>query len=165
MNPKKLTDKTWKECVNSMPIFGIDMLIYLQDNGILMGRRINEPAKGKFFVPGGRVYKNEKRVDAFHRILLSETGLKFDFNESKSIGLYEHFYDTNKWDSKDCETHYVIEARLLELKRDDENIRINLKSQHSDMKWISIKDIISKDIHEYSKLYLEKVKEIFSLNQ
>ena len=29
-----------------------------------MGIRINNPAKGKLFVPGGRVYKNEKIVDA-----------------------------------------------------------------------------------------------------
>ena len=47
-----------------MPIFGIDMVVFSRTFGVLMGSRINNPAKGKLFVPGGRVYKNEKIVDA-----------------------------------------------------------------------------------------------------
>ncbi len=47
-----------------MLIFGIYMVVFSRTFGVLMGIRINNPAKGKLFVPGGRVYKNEKIVDA-----------------------------------------------------------------------------------------------------
>ena len=87
MNTKKLSEEIWRTCVDSMPIFGIDMIIFSRKFGVLMGRRINNPAKGNLFVPGGRVYKNERIIDAFNRILKSETGLTFSFNKSTSIGL------------------------------------------------------------------------------
>ena len=67
MFTEKLSEETWRTCVNSIPIFGIDMIIFSQKYGVLMGNRINNPAKGNLFVPGGRVYKNERIIDAFNR--------------------------------------------------------------------------------------------------
>ncbi len=115
MVTKKLSEETWRTCVNSIPIFGIDMIIFSPKLGVLMGSRLNNPAKGKLFVPGGRVYKNERMIDAFNRILLSETGLIFPFNKSSSMGLYEHFYNVTSWSTSQCSTHYIIEARLIEI--------------------------------------------------
>jgi colanic acid biosynthesis protein WcaH len=40
-----------------------------------MGWRGNDPARGTWFVPGGRIRKNEKIADAFERIIRTETGL------------------------------------------------------------------------------------------
>jgi colanic acid biosynthesis protein WcaH len=40
-----------------------------------MGWRENEPAKRTWFVPGGRIRKDEKIADAFERIIRTETGL------------------------------------------------------------------------------------------
>tara|TARA_B100000579_G_scaffold425611_1_gene431578 strand:+ start:1081 stop:1275 length:195 start_codon:yes stop_codon:yes gene_type:complete len=59
-----LPENIWSICVDSMLIFGIYMVVFSRTFGVLMGIRINNPAKGKLFVPGGRVYKNEKIVDA-----------------------------------------------------------------------------------------------------
>ncbi len=160
MKAKKLSEENWRLCVDSMPIYGIDMIIYSEGNGILMGRRINEPALGKFFVPGGRVYKGETRINAFNRILLTETGLNYDLKESKMIGIYEHFYTTNRWSDKEINTHYIIEARFIYLKKNHNILDINLNAQHSNINWIDLKNINQKDIHEYSNLYLTKVKEI-----
>ena len=125
-----------------------------------MGRRINNPAKDKFFVPGGRVYKNESIIDAFNRILLSETGLTFSFNKTTSIGLYEHFYNVTYWSTSECSTHYIIEARLIEVDAENIKLNINLNEQHSGFEWISIKDTQSNSIHSYSKIYLNKVKDL-----
>tara|TARA_Y100000766_G_C18829410_1_gene567266 strand:- start:428 stop:877 length:450 start_codon:yes stop_codon:yes gene_type:complete len=143
-----------------MPIFGIDMIIFSREKGILMGHRINNPAKGKLFVPGGRVYKNERISEAFHRILLGETGLTYSFEETTSLGLYEHFYDVTSWSTNKCCTHYIIEARLIEIDTENIKIKINLTDQHSSVEWISLEDIASKDIHYYSKLYINRIKEI-----
>ena len=162
MQTKKLSEESWRLCVDSMPIYGIDMIIYLKGNGILMGRRVNEPAQGKFFVPGGRVYKGETRINAFNRILRTETGLNYDFDDTKMIGIYEHFYNSNRWEEKDIKTHYIIEARLIYLKNTNHIPNINLQAQHSDMIWVDLNNINKNKTHKYSDLYLNKVKEIIN---
>ena len=158
MTIKRLPENIWRTCVDSMPIFGIDLIIYFNKLGILMGRRINNPAKGKLFVPGGRVYKDESRKDAFERILINETGLNIKFESSSSIGLFEHFYDVNYWDTQNSNTHYIIEARLIKLETVDE--QINMSKQHSNIEWINPYKMKSNDIHYYSNLYLNKMREI-----
>ena len=157
---KKLPEEIWRTCVDSIPIFGIDLIIFSRKYGVLMGRRINNPAKGKLFVPGGRVYKNERIIDAFNRILLSETGLTFSFNKSTSMGLYEHFYNVTSWSTSECSTHYIIEARLIEVKMENIKLKINLNEQHSNFKWISLEDMSSNYIHSYSKIYLNKIRDL-----
>ena len=143
-----------------MPIFGIDMIIFSKKHGVLMGRRINNPAQGKLFVPGGRIYKNERIIDAFNRILISETGLTFSFNKTTSLGLYEHFYNVTSWSTSECSTHYIIEARLIEIDPEDIEIKIDLNEQHSSFEWISLEDMQSNAIHPYSKIYLNKIKDL-----
>ena len=160
MITEKLSEEIWRTCVDSIPIFGIDMIIFSRKNGVLMGRRINNPAKGKLFVPGGRVYKNERIRDAFNRILLNETGLTFPFNKTTSMGLYEHFYNVTSWSTSECSTHYIIEARLIEIEPENIKLKINLNEQHSNFEWISIEDIQSNTIHSYSKIYLNKIKDL-----
>ena len=51
-------DEIFKTLVNSAPLISIDILLKHNDK-ILLGRRINRPAKNYFFSPGGRIYKNE----------------------------------------------------------------------------------------------------------
>ncbi|WP_269611122.1 NUDIX domain-containing protein [Prochlorococcus marinus] len=160
MITEKLSEEIWRTCVDSIPIFGIDMIIFSQKYGVLMGRRINNPAKGKLFVPGGRVYKNERIIDAFNRILISETGLIFSFNKTTSLGLYEHFYNVTSWSTSECSTHYIIEARLIEIEPENIKQKINLNEQHSNFEWISLEDIQSNTIHSYSKMYLNKIKDL-----
>jgi len=160
MSYKKLSEDKWRSCVNSMPIFGIDMIIFSRENGVLMGKRINNPAKDKFFVPGGRVYKNEKMKDAFNRILRSETGLTFPFEKTTSMGLYEHFYNVTSWSTIDCSTHYIIEARLIEVQPEKIKLKINFDLQHTNCEWIPLEDYASKDIHYYSEMYINKIKNL-----
>ncbi len=162
MFTERLSDDIWRTCVDSMPIFGIDMVIFSRIYGVLMGRRINNPAKGKLFVPGGRVYKNERIKDAFNRILLSETGFTFSFEKSTSMGLYEHFYNVTNWSTIECSTHYIIEGRLIEVDPENIKLKINLNEQHSNFEWISLEDMQSNAIHSYSKTYLNKIKDLKS---
>ena len=165
MITEKLPEEIWRTCVDSIPIFGIDMIIFSRKYGVLMGRRIHNPAKEKLFVPGGRVYKNERIIDAFNRILLSETGLTFSFDKTTAIGLYEHFYNVTSWSTSKSSTHYIIEARLIEIDLDNIKQKINLNEQHSSLEWISLEDMQSNSIHSYSKIYLNKIKEIKDLKE
>ena len=64
----EISEEQWKSYVKSCPIYAIDIVLFNEDKGIIVGQRINNPAKDKYFVPGGRVYKNETRKNAFKRI-------------------------------------------------------------------------------------------------
>ena len=61
---KILSKDLWKNIVMHMPIPAKDLLFYSDKKGLLMGKRINKPAKDYYFVPGGRVFKNENRNDS-----------------------------------------------------------------------------------------------------
>ncbi|WP_338091415.1 NUDIX domain-containing protein [Sodalis ligni] len=51
----------------------IDLII--EDVGeYLLGYRTNRPASGSWFVPGGRILKDENLETAFKRIISTETG-------------------------------------------------------------------------------------------
>jgi colanic acid biosynthesis protein WcaH len=44
----------WETIVASVPIISVDLVVS-RDGGVVLGRRTNEPAKGDWVVPGGRV--------------------------------------------------------------------------------------------------------------
>ena len=83
--------------IKNTPLVSIDLCI-LKGREILLGKRINAPAKDFFFVPGGRIYKSEFMKTAFERILKTELGfaLKNDhYKFAKNIGCFEHLYEDN----------------------------------------------------------------------
>jgi colanic acid biosynthesis protein WcaH len=74
----------------------LDLLIFNDSGKVLLGLRQNRPAKGYWFVPGGRVFKNETLSHAFTRILANETGLsEIDIKNVCFHGIYEHFHEDN----------------------------------------------------------------------
>jgi colanic acid biosynthesis protein WcaH len=81
----------WQTIVANVPIVSVDLFVRY-DGGLLFGKRANEPAKGWWFPPGGRVHKGETRMDAVHRVADKELGLTVELVES--LGAFEHIYDT-----------------------------------------------------------------------
>ena len=154
----KLPNNLWKAVVSNAPIFAIDLLCVSQNENdqpsILLGLRNNNPAKNSFFVPGGRIFKNETRSEAFHRITSSELSTPLNLFDSSFYGIYEHFY-SNSFFSDHITSHYIVETRLIY------NIScINIKTdcQHSEFTWISRDQYLSNDIpaniHKYTHDYL-----------
>jgi len=70
----RLTDSQLINVIDKTPLVSIDLIIRDPVGNLLMGLRTNEPAKGEWFVPGGRILKNEKVEDAFTRITKKELG-------------------------------------------------------------------------------------------
>lgn len=68
---------------------------------MLFGYRNNRPAKGSWFVPGGRIMQ-----DAFKRISHGEIGIESELCNSYCLGPYEHFCEDNISSDK-FSTHYV----------------------------------------------------------
>jgi 8-oxo-dGTP diphosphatase len=59
--------------------------IVIKDNKILLGRRRDEPDRGKWAIPGGKLELNETLEEGLKREMLEETGLIVDVNELAGI--------------------------------------------------------------------------------
>jgi colanic acid biosynthesis protein WcaH len=144
-----LSNSEFKEIVRNTPLVSIDLVIADPSGAILMGWRENEPAKGTWFVPGGRIRKSEKIADAFERIVKTETGLAKTVSDSRFGGVYEHLYPTNQFGDASFGTHYCVLAYIL---RVSERPSIAIDSQHSMMDWLTPR---SANIHPYSLAYFD----------
>ena len=112
---------------------------------------MNEPARGEYFVPGGVIRKNEKIRDAFTRILNAEIGFRASLNDATFLGVFEHFYETNRFGNPDYGTHYVVLAYELKL---DRRPAVEPDPQHSELRWMSEAEIfLATNVHRNSKAY------------
>src|SRR4029077_20632148 len=94
--------------VRLAPLIAIDLIIRNARDEVLLGLRNNEPAKDCYFVPGGIILKNEQLAEAFARLLKNETGYSARFDAARLIGVFEHFYETNRSGYVAYGTHYVL---------------------------------------------------------
>jgi colanic acid biosynthesis protein WcaH len=145
-----LSDETFKSIIQHTPLISIDLIVRNEQGEVLLGKRVNAPAKGYWFVPGGRVQKNETLDDAFVRLVKEELGIESGINraDAKFLGVFEHFYDDCVFGSG-VGTHYIVLAYTFSLT----NIKkIYSFTQHHEFKWID-NSITDENLHKYSKLY------------
>lgn len=148
---KLIPMEQFKTVVEYTPLISIDLITMFEDK-VLLGKRVNKPAKGFYFTTGGIVRKNESFLNAQKRIAKEELGIKLT-QETKFIGVFEHFYDDSIFD--DISTHYVNHGYLLELDSEPKNIP---KDQHSEYKWFSIDELLnSNEVHKYVKNYFKNL--------
>ncbi|MEA1989596.1 MAG: GDP-mannose mannosyl hydrolase [Pseudomonadota bacterium] len=147
--------KNFKQVVQNAPLFAIDLVVINDKSQILVGERLNAPAKGSWFVPGGRVYKNESLEKAFKRISKAELGAQIERHQAWLLGLYDHFYD-DSFISSDISTHYINATHVLKLSSEQLNLP---QEQHSHYQWISIDLLnVNNDVHKYSKIFFPELK-------
>jgi colanic acid biosynthesis protein WcaH len=103
--------------VRHAPLVSIDIIIKDHEQNVLIGLRVNEPARGTYFVPGGIIRKNETIRDGFTRILNAEVGLQKSLDGAKFLDVFEHFYETNRFEEPTYGTHYVVIAYELTLRQ------------------------------------------------
>ncbi len=151
MHSTKLTDDEFIEIISKTPLVSIDLVITNAEDKILMGRRLNEPAQGKWFVPGGRIRKGECLDEAFERVSLDELGQKICLSKARLLGLFTHKYKTNYKCIEGVSTHYVVLAYEI-LLTGKVDIDIISSKQHSELLWLGRDDLVS-DVHPYSSEY------------
>lgn len=145
-----LSADDFRVVVDSTPLISIDLVVKSPDGRVLLGKRLNKPAKDFWFVPGGRVLKNERLADAFSRLTDAELGVEIAIQDARYIGLYEHFYDDSAL-SDTVSTHYVVNAFVITL---SEPVMALPVEQHSDYRWLSEDELLSADdVHNHSKWY------------
>ena len=145
-----LDKEVFADVVRNTPLVSIDLIVRNSSGKYLLGMRNNEPARHYWFVPGGRVNKNEKLDDAFVRITEKELGKSFQRNDASFKGVYQHMYSTNFSQQGDFGTHYVVLAHVLDI---GDYTPVS-DDQHDEYRWMSAEDILGDDkVHDYTKDY------------
>lgn len=146
----RLALNTFKIVVESTPLVSIDLVVRNKQGNVLLGERTNRPAQGYWFVPGGRILKDETFEQAFERLTKIELGTELTLSEAKFIGPYEHHYDDN-FSGTGFSTHYVVLGYEVTLNIDTGDLP---KEQHGAYKWWNVDELLaSKWVHQNTKDY------------
>lgn len=144
---------TFETIIASTPLISIDLIVKNEQGQVLLGKRNNQPAKGFWFVPGGRVLKDEPLEQAYNRLLMDELGIRQ--TEAKFLGVYQHFYDES-FISENISTHYIVLAYEV-MFTSNEFFELLPKEQHSDYQWFSVENLTNEiNIHEHTKWYFQE---------
>ncbi len=147
----ELSDEEFSEVIKNTPLVSIDLIVKNDRGEILLGRRKNDPAKGCWFVPGGRICKNETLSQAFNRIAKNELNLDISINNAKLLGPFDHIYSENKFNKTKFGTHYVALGYEVSI---DTKLQFLEDSQHVNFEWFNVENLINdKDVHENTKKY------------
>lgn len=138
-----IPDEEWATIVENVPIVSVDLVVECPE-GIVLGKRANEPAKGEWFVPGGRVRKGERLEETVHRIAQEE--LNIDIEIQESLGTFQHFYETSEVGR---EKHYVAHGFHVWTETAD----FDLDEQHAD---VDVFEIVPSNLHKYVQMYLDE---------
>jgi len=154
--PEKLKKDELVQVVKLAPLVSIDLIIENSKGQALLGMRKNEPARGFWFVPGGRILKNERIQYAFERVAKDELGLKISYDKAECVGVFEHIYKTNFAKKTGFGTHYVVLAHRLKL---DCDFNIISDNQHSEFVWFNKQQILkNKKVHANTRAYFKQEK-------
>jgi colanic acid biosynthesis protein WcaH len=138
----RLTDSELLEVVERTPLVSIDLVVRDDRSRILLGPRRNEPAKETWFVPGGRIVKDEDLDQAFARITEAELGMPRMRSTARLLGTFSHRYNRNFLNREGVATHYVVLAYELHALRGLTGLPAK---QHTDYRWWSAVEAAESD--------------------
>jgi len=144
-----LDDERFLNVIDATPLVSVDLVVRNERGQVLLGKRINKPAQGFWFVPGGRIRKNEPVTEAIRRISSSELGTSIE--EVELLGVFDHIYPGNFLDREGINTHYVslgYGCRLSDL------ADLTVDSQHTELRWWGVPALLNSDeVHGNTKAY------------
>lgn len=152
---KMLNEDEFINVVKNAPLVSLDLVIRSEDNELLMGMRVNEPAAGFWFVPGGRIRKDESIEDAFLRITGAELGKSYSIEYARLLGAFTHKYPTNFAHIAGISTHYVVLAYELQVGVDMEQLPME---QHNEYRWLGNNSDLAK-VHPNAQAYFSCVEQ------
>lgn len=151
-----LPRETFLTIVQHTPLVSIDLICRNPAGEVLLGWRHNRPARGSWFVPGGRIRKDERVAEALQRILQAELGLRCGPLQAVTFQrAWEHLYDDNFAEAPGFGTHYVVLS--YELLLDAQQARAVLPdAQHGELRWFTVERLLADAaVHPNSKAYFD----------
>ena len=136
--------------MQNTPLVSIDLCLVFNKK-ILLGKRCNDPLKGFWFTPGGRIHKNENWQNALLRVANFELGLKdLRVKDFVLMGVWDHMYSNSAFD-ENVSTHYVNLPHYKKFRSEPE---IVFDDQHSEIGWFNLLKVSDdKNFHCYVRNY------------
>ncbi len=135
---KWISQTLYNQILENMPIACVDIAIVAQGT-VLLVKRGDAPARGEWWVPGGRVVKGEKMRDTASRKAQEEVGI------ACLVGPIVHTDETIFPDGP-----FDIPVRSINscffMYPTDKDFRPKLDTHHQDFKWV---DHIPDGLHPY----------------
>ena len=145
-----LSQEDFATVVRSTPLISIDLIVENARGEFLLGKRTNRPAQGYWFVPGGRVQKDEPLAQAFERLTQAELGVRLPLTAGEFYGVWQHFYDDN-FSGSDFSTHYIVLGFRLKLNQADLALP---DAQHEAYRWLTPEVLLAdENVHDNSRAY------------
>jgi colanic acid biosynthesis protein WcaH len=158
-----LSPEDYINVIENTQLVSIDLIIRSAEDSskILVGKRKHKPAKGYWFVPGSRLYKNERWESGVERLSQQELGYLVKSTDTTLMDINDHIYKDNFLGRKDdkgvmINTHYLCIG--LETTLDPNSVDILVFSdQHSDICWMNVSELLERDdVHQYTKEHFLK---------
>lgn len=152
MGPERLSVEDFRRIVRDAPLVAMDVIVDDGGGRVLVGWRSNAPARGCWFVPGGRIRKGERLADAFRRITRDELGCEVPLDEARALGAFEHLYDENPFGEEGFGTHYVVLGYAL--RRAPDALALPT-GQHARYRWMTAEELlVDPDVHANTRAYV-----------
>jgi colanic acid biosynthesis protein WcaH len=145
-----LATADFRELVKNGLLLAVDLILTDAEGRVLMGKRQNAPARGFWFVPGGRIFKNETLAQAIQRVSSTELSVAIAPAAVTVRGLFLHHYPDNVFGDPGFDTCYWVIACQAALP--EEGFRPD--SQHEDLRlWDPQSLLADPTVHRYTKNY------------
>jgi len=144
----------YKKIIQSMPIPCVDIIVGDKLDNVLLLKRTNEPVKGYWWFPGGRVLFNEKREDAVARIAKQECNI--NALPQVEMGTYDLILPSSQ---KPSVSHAITTLYYLQV--DNLNtIEIMVDMQSEGFKIKHREEWLKLALHEFVRNGLNELKKI-----
>lgn len=142
---KKIPEKIYREIRRFVPVICVDVVI-TDGKKLLLAKRTNQPERNKWWIPGGRILKNETLKNAAVRLLREEIGLKGKI--VRFLGFEELFHSPGYFPGANA--HNIVFAFKIKISGGK---KPTLDGQNSNAEWFSK---INTSWHPYVKKVLRK---------
>jgi len=131
---------------SNRPIVGVGAII-IQSGKILLEKRKNDPGRGKWSIPGGKVELGESLEQSVIREVQEETGLVVDAPELIDVVGQASLDESGK-----VKYHFVIVDYLVKLKGGT----ARAASDAAELEWVLLDEVEQKDLTKSFRGFFEK---------
>jgi|APSaa5957512576_1039674.scaffolds.fasta_scaffold02000_7 colanic acid biosynthesis protein WcaH len=156
MDKNFIEEELYKKIVENVLIATVDIVVLSRDlKKLLLFKRENNPAKGIYYTPGGRIYKGEEAIECAIRKTKEEIGIDISKDDLGFGGTIVEKWE-NSFFSEEIESSFMTMFFYFILDNED---NLKLDKQHSEYKWFNIEDeTISPYVRKKVKYSLNKIE-------
>ncbi len=153
-----IDDETYANILHNVVIPTVDLIIINKQGNVLLGLRNNDPLKGVYYIPWGRIHKWETMVQAAKRKAKEELGLDINADKLQSVWTYDDIFSNSAFDW--VSTHCIPSTFIYQLNWDEEQQLKVADIQHKDIQFFNSND---PTLHPFLQKRLQTIDSIYHI--